>query len=31
VIVDGIPTVRPGATVTPHDGTIKVASGSDRG
>jgi RND family efflux transporter MFP subunit len=31
VIVDGIPTVRPGATVTPHDGTIKVASSQDRG
>src|SRR5262249_53327936 len=31
VIVDGIPTVRPGATVTPHDGTIKGASSQDRG
>jgi RND family efflux transporter MFP subunit len=31
VIVDGIPTVRPGQTVTPHAGTIKVASSQDRG
>jgi RND family efflux transporter MFP subunit len=31
VIVDGIPTVRPGATVTPHNGTIKVAASQDRG
>src|ERR1700722_1220432 len=31
VIVDGIPTVHPGATVTPHDGTIKVVSSQDRG
>jgi RND family efflux transporter MFP subunit len=31
VIVDGIPTIRPGATVTPRDGTIKVTSSSDRG
>jgi RND family efflux transporter MFP subunit len=30
VIVGGIPTVRAGATVTPHDGTIKVAASSDR-
>ena len=31
VIVGGIPTVRPGATVTPHDESIKVVSSSDRG
>ena len=31
VIVKGIPTVRPGATVTPHAETIKVASNQDRG
>jgi RND family efflux transporter MFP subunit len=31
VIIDGIPTVRPGMTVTPHDGTIKVASSQDQG
>jgi hypothetical protein len=29
VIVDGIPTVRPGATVTPHAEAIKVASSQD--
>ena len=26
VIIDGIPTARPGATVAPHDQTIQVAS-----
>jgi RND family efflux transporter MFP subunit len=31
VIVDGIPTVRPGATVTPHVETINLASSQDRG
>jgi multidrug efflux system membrane fusion protein len=31
VIVDGIPTVRPGATVAPHAEPIKVAFNQDRG
>jgi membrane fusion protein, multidrug efflux system len=31
VIVGGIPTVRPGATVAPHTETIKVAFNHDRG
>ena len=31
VIIDGIPIIRPGATVAPHPETIKVASNQGRG